>query len=75
MPPFLTQTLQHTENLYIPPDSDVKLIEDCLNSLEQNLRTQLYCEIVLGDFNVTKYDWPNGTTLSKFNTIIKSKEI
>jgi hypothetical protein len=34
---------QHTENRYIPPDSDVKLIEDFINSLEQNLSTQLNC--------------------------------
>jgi hypothetical protein len=34
-----------------------------LNYLEQNLNTHLYWVIMLGDFNVPKYDWLDGTPL------------
>jgi hypothetical protein len=51
-------------NHYFAPDCDVKIIENYLNLLEQNLNTHQYRVIILGDFNVSKYDWLNGTSLS-----------
>jgi hypothetical protein len=53
-----------TGNHYFAPDCDVKIIENYLNLLEQNLNTHQYRVIVLGDFYVPKFDWLNGTPLS-----------
>jgi hypothetical protein len=48
---------------YFASDSDVEVIGNYLNFLEQNLNTLLYRVIMLGDFNVPKYSWLNGTPL------------
>jgi hypothetical protein len=45
------------------PDCDVKITKNYLNFLEQNVSTHLYCVIMLGDFNVPKYDWINDIPL------------
>jgi endonuclease/exonuclease/phosphatase (EEP) superfamily protein YafD len=41
-------------NHYFAPGSDVKITENNLNLLEQNLNTHQYRVIIFGDFNVPK---------------------
>jgi hypothetical protein len=53
-------------NHYFAPDNDANIIENYLNFLEQNLNTHQYRKIILGDFNVPKYDWLHGTPLSNY---------
>jgi hypothetical protein len=60
-------------NHYFPPDCDVKFIEDYLNFLEHNLSAHLYRVIILGDFNVPKYDWIYGTPLPNCHYYSKIK--
>jgi hypothetical protein len=59
-------------NYYFPPDCDVNVI-DYLNFLEHNLSIHLYRAITLGDFNVPKYGWINGTPLPNCHYCSKSK--
>jgi endonuclease/exonuclease/phosphatase family metal-dependent hydrolase len=61
-------------NPYFPPDCNVTIIDNCLNFLEQNLKTHQYPVIMLGDFNVPNYDRINGAPIPNSCTI-KSKEI
>jgi hypothetical protein len=58
---------------YFQPDCDVKIIEDYINFLEQNLNIHLNRVIILGDFNVPKYDCINGTPLSNCHFYSKIK--
>jgi hypothetical protein len=62
-------------NHYFALDCDVNMIENYLNLLEQNLNTHQYRVIILGEFNVRKYDWLNGTPLSDCYYYNKLKEI
>jgi hypothetical protein len=50
----------HVGNHYFPPNTDVKVIESCFNSVETNLNPQKFHVVLLGDFNVLGYDWVNG---------------
>jgi hypothetical protein len=50
-------------NHYFAPDCDVKIIENYLNFLELNLNIHHYHLVLLGDFNVPKYDWLDVTPL------------
>jgi hypothetical protein len=60
-------------NRYFAPECDVKIIENYLNLLEQNLNTCQYRVIMLGDFNVPRYNWLNGTQLSNCHYYNKIK--
>jgi hypothetical protein len=60
-------------NHYFAPDCDVKIIENYLNLLEQNLNAHQYRVIILSDFNVHNYNWLNGTPLSNCYFYNKTK--
>jgi hypothetical protein len=47
-------------NYYFSPNTDVKVIENYFNSLNIKLNPQNFRVVLLGDFNVSGFDWANG---------------
>jgi hypothetical protein len=46
-------------NHYFSPNTDVRVIENYFNSLEIKLNPQNFRVVLLGDFNVSGFDWAN----------------
>jgi hypothetical protein len=60
-------------NHYFPPDCNVTIIDNYLNSLEGNLNAHQHRVIILGDFNTPNYDWINGAPFPNSFYYNKSK--
>jgi hypothetical protein len=58
-------------NHYFPPDTEHEIIINCYRFLENNLETQNFRVILVGDFNTPRFDWKRG--LSQANCHYYSK--